>query len=128
MSNSNVRPTIHKLVFGPLRQSFSFWLAVLFVLGAAFPLYSLWRDIGKTPALAPEGTTLLFELFLLVLGSYFYFADLAKLRSQARKETDEDKQALLCDSAWSAIRMFYFGAGGMAVCLSLTLSILHRLK
>lgn len=128
MNNLNARPAIRKLVFGSLMQSLNFWLAILFVFAAAFPLYSLWRAIGRTPVLAPEGTTLLFELFLLVLGSYFYFADIAKLRSQARKETDEDKQALLCDSAWSAIRMFYFGAGAMAVCLSLTLSILHRLR
>ncbi len=128
MVDKNVRASIRLLVFGPIVKSLSFWLEIIFIIGAAFSLVNVWRDVKRTPALSSMESGLFLLIFILVFASYIYFTDLVKLRREAQKETDEEKRQIFCRSADSTFRMFCYGTGVMAVCLTLCLEVLSKLR
>lgn len=128
MSDYEIRGSIRRLVLGPIVTSLSFWLEIMFLFGAAFELWRVWRHALTSPARESLQSPLFLMLFILVLASYIYFTDLVKLRKQAQKSADEETRRILCRSADMAAKMFYFGAGSMFIGLQLCMIILYSVK
>lgn len=102
-----MRPSIRYLVFGPITKSASFWVEIGLIAAAAQSLGAIWHHISKSIDATPRATEILvFLAFAFFLGLYIYFVDLAKLKTQARAETDLAKLRILCKRADFRFRMF----------------------
>src|SRR6185437_3062020 len=94
---SEMRPSIRYLVFGPITKSASFWVEIGLIAAAAQSLGAIWHHISKSIDATQRATEILvFLAFAFFLGLYIYFVDLAKLKTQARAETDLAKLRILC--------------------------------
>lgn len=108
MNRNETRPSIRYLVFGPITKSAVFWAEIGLLIATASGLGDVWlrfiRSEDRTP---PAAGLFVFLLFAFVLGSYVYFADLAKLKTQAQRETDLAVCAALCQRADFKSKVFF---------------------
>jgi hypothetical protein len=121
-----MRPAVQRFVWGALLKSVAFWVVILFVLLSAMNLVTLWRITSARHM--SDRMMLLLIAVILVAGVAAFFSMLWPLRKSARMETDENQRELI--GAWAdlALRMFYFGLGGMLVGLAVFEDILLHIK
>jgi hypothetical protein len=121
-----MRPTVQRFVWGSLVKSVAFWVVMLFVLLSAMNLVTIWRITSARHM--SDRTMLLLIAIILVAGVSAFFSMLWPLRRSARMETDENQRELI--GAWAdlALRMLYFGLGGMLVGLAVFEDILLHIK
>lgn len=119
MNGNETRPSIRYLIFGPITKSAAFWAEMGLLIVTASGLGNVWlrfiRSTDRTPAAAGF---VVFLLFAFVLGSYIYFADLAKLKAQAQQETDLAKCATLCQRADFRYKVFCVATGIFVIWLT----------
>jgi hypothetical protein len=121
VNGNETRPSIRYLVFGPITKSAAFWAEIGLLIVTASGLGDVWLRFIRSEVRTPATTGfVVFLLFVFVSGSYVYFADLAKLKAQAQRETDLTKCAMLCRRADFRSKVFF----GVMTVLLITLTVM----
>jgi hypothetical protein len=127
--NRDIRATVRTFVFGSLWSSIAFWSCVLLMSSAFWNLFNIWHIMYRDGRLTTSiGQLMLMMAFVLTLGPYVFFSTFLKLRKEAQAETDEEKRELICSWADLALRMFYFGAGGLALGFGFSVTLLYTIR